>query len=74
MMRMGIMPRMGMVHLMSLRTLPNFLMSEENLSTKGLGKQFVQNWSGPFPKETWSLTSWGLWPYCLKKLNVCLKI
>lgn len=54
---MGTRPSMGMVYLINMRTLPNFFMSLENLSTKGLGKTFVQKPSGPLPNETWSLTS-----------------
>lgn len=71
---MGMMPRMGFVHLMSLRTLPNFLVSEETCSTRLLGNQFVQKPSGPLPKETWRATFWGSWPYLRKKLKVCLNI
>lgn len=56
---MGIMPRMGIAHLMSFRTLPNLLMSEENCSNRLPGKQLVQNPSGRLPKETWRPTSWG---------------
>ena len=70
----GIMPRMGMVHLMSFRNSPNLLMSEENCLTRLLGKQFAQNASGPLPKETWRATAWGPWPYLRKKLKVCLNI
>ena len=70
---MGMMPKTGMVHLISFRTLPNFLMSPENWSTRLLGKQFVQKPSLPWPKATCSLTSFGSCPYLLKKLKVCLK-
>lgn len=72
--RIGTSPRMGMVHFMSFRTFPNFLISAENCSTSGLGNTFVQKPSFPCPKETCNLTSCGSCPYLLKKLNVCLKI
>lgn len=74
MMRIGTSPKMGMVHLMSFRTFPNFLISAENCSTSGLGNTFVQKPSFPCPKETCSFTSCGSCPYLLKKLNVCLKM
>ena len=44
---MGTRPSIGMVYLMILRTLPNFLMSPEKRSTKWLGKQLVQKLSWP---------------------------
>jgi len=53
----GTMPRIGIVHLIILSTLPNFLMSPENCSTKLLGKQLVQKPSAPFPNDTCNLTS-----------------
>lgn len=74
MIRIGTSPKIGIVHLMSFRNFPNFLISAEYCSTSGLGKTFVQKPSFPWPKEICSFTSCGSCPYLLKKLIVCLKI
>ena len=57
MMDIGIRPSIGIVHLMTFKKRPNFLMSAAYCETSLLGKTLVQKPSWPFPKETCSLTS-----------------